>query len=148
MSGIVNIKLVGLSAACLLAATIVDAAAEGLSGTWKGTLDCAKLSFTKGPQKVPVSLTVSGTSVSYARDIYNRDNTAVVGKEEGTWTVGVDGAIKLMSAWKGAGPSPKFTYTASYSGTLANGNGNLKGTQIWSVEGKTENRACSITLKQ
>jgi hypothetical protein len=148
MSGTANIKLVGLSAACLLAATFVGATAESVGGTWKGTLNCAKLSFTKGPQKVPISLTVSGTSVSYSRDIYNRDNTAVVGKEEGTGTVGADGAISLTSAWKGAGPNPKYTYTASYSGKLAKGNGNLKGTQIWSVEGKTENRECSIALKQ
>jgi hypothetical protein len=148
MNGTTKIRLVGAGAACLLAATIVGAAAESFDGTWRGTLGCAKLSFTKGPQKVPISLTVSGTSVSYSRDIYNRDNTAVVGKEEGSGTVGTDGAIKLTSAWKGVGPNPKYTYTASYSGSLAKGSGNLKGTQIWSVEGKTENRDCSIALKQ
>jgi hypothetical protein len=148
MSGIANIKFLWLSAACFLAATVPGAGAESFNGTWHGTLNCGKLSFTKGPQKVPINLTVSGTSVSYSRDIYNRDNTAVVGKEEGTGTVGADGAIKLTSAWKGVGPNPKYTYTASYSGSLAKGSGNLKGTQIWSVEGKTENRECSIVLKQ
>jgi hypothetical protein len=148
MSGPANIKLVGLSAACLLAATIVGAASENFNGTWHGTLTCAKLSFTKGTQKVPIDVTVSGTSASFSRKIYNRDNTAVVGTEEGTGTVGADGAIKLTSSWKGGGPNPKYAYTASYSGTLSKGSGSLKGTQIWHFDGKTENRACSIALKQ
>jgi len=34
-----------------------------------------------------------------------------------------------------------------YSGTLSKGAGSLRGTQIWSFDGKTENRGCSITLK-
>jgi hypothetical protein len=148
MSGPANIKLIGLSATCLLAATIVGAAAENFNGTWHGTLTCAKLSFTKGTQKVPIDVTVSGTSASFSRKIYNRDNTAVVGTEEGSGTVGADGAIKLTSAWKGVGPNPKDTYTASYGGTLSKSNGNLKGTQVWSFDSKTENRACSIALKQ
>ncbi len=148
MRGTANVKRIVLSAAVLLAATGVDVAAEDLSGTWRGTLSCAKLSFTRGPQKVPLDVTVSGTTASYSRQVYNRDNTAVVGTEEGTGTVGADGAINLKSSWKGAGPNPRYTFTASYSGTLAKGSGNLKGVQIWSFDGKTENRACSITLKQ
>jgi hypothetical protein len=148
MSGTAKFKLVGLSAACLVAATIGGAAAESFSGTWHGTLTSAKLSFTRGTQKVPIDVTVSGTSAGFSRKVYSRDNTAVVGTEEGTGTVGADGAIKLTSAWKSNGPNPRYTYTASYSGTLSKGNGSLKGTQIWSFDGKTENRACSMTLKQ
>jgi len=148
MSGITNVTLVGLGAAGLLAATIVGATAEAFDGTWHGTLSCAKLSFTKGPQRVQLDVTVSGASVSYSRDIYNRDNTAVVGKEEGTGSVAADGAITLTSAWKGVGPNPRYTYTASYKGSLSKCNGNLKGIQVWQVDGKTENRDCSIALKQ
>jgi hypothetical protein len=125
----------------------VDAAAENFDGTWRGTFSCAKLSFARGAQKVPINVTISGTSATYSHQVYNQDNTAVVGTEEGTGTVAADGAINLSSVWKSAGPSPRYTFTASYRGALSKGTGNLRGTQIWSFDGKTENRACSITLK-
>jgi Skp family chaperone for outer membrane proteins len=115
-------------------------------GMWRGTLSCAKLSFTRGPLKVPLDVTIQGTSASYSHKIYNQDYTAVIGTEEGSGTVGADGAINLSAVWKSAGPYPRYTFTASYSGTLSKGAGSLQGTQIWRFDGKTENRSCSITL--
>ena len=48
-------------------------AAEGFDGKWTGTISCAKLSFTKGPFKTAIDMTVDKGAVSYARDVYNRD---------------------------------------------------------------------------
>jgi hypothetical protein len=44
---------------------------------------------------------------------------------------------------------PRYAYTASYAGAVAAKSASLKGTQVWkSVDGKTENRACTIALKR
>jgi hypothetical protein len=40
------------------------------------------------------------------------------------------------------------TYTASYEGSFKGTAANLKGTQVWSFDRKTENRACTIALKR
>ncbi len=122
------------------------AAAQSFDGTWKGQMTCAKLSFTKGTQKVAMTLTVSGGKATYSRQVYNRDNTAVVGTEEGTGTIARNGAIALAATYKG--PNPKMTYSASYSGTMRGNAADLSGTQVWTYDGKTENRKCSIALKR
>jgi hypothetical protein len=122
--------------------------AQSRDGTWRGEFACAKLSFTRGPQRVPMTVTVSGSSVNSTRQIYNQDNTAVVGTEEGSGTVGSDGHITLSAKWSSAGPNPRYTYTASYSGTIAGNAANLRGTQVWRFDGKTENRSCTIALKR
>jgi hypothetical protein len=84
---------------------------------------------------------------TYSREVYNQDNTALVGTEEGSGTVTTEGAINLSSVWKSAGSDAHYTFTASYSGTLSKATGSLRGTQIWSFDVKTENRGCLITLK-
>ena len=76
------------------------------------------------------------------------DCARVVGTEEGSGTVAADGAIKLTAIWKSVGDKPRYTYTASYSGKLSRAQGTLRGTQVWSFDHKTENRACSIVLKR
>jgi len=125
--------------------TASGVAAQGFDGTWRGTLTCGKLSFTKGTQRVPLTVTVSGGSARFTRQVYNPNNTAVVGTEEGSGTVSADGAISLSSTWKS--PTGRSSYTASYSGKLAKGGGSLRGTQAWTLDGKGENRSCSIVLK-
>src|ERR1700741_3026287 len=93
-------------AACALAAS--PALAQSYDGTWKGQLSCAKLSFTKGPQKVAMTMTVSGGTATYSRQVYNRDNTRVVGAEEGSGTVSGSGEIKLSTKW--SSPDGKFAF--------------------------------------
>jgi hypothetical protein len=124
------------------------AMAQSFDGTWKGQITCAKLSFTKGTQKVPMTLTISGAQATYSRDVYNRDNTAVVGKEEGTGMIASNGIFTLISTWKSAGANPKYSYVASYSGTINRNVANLRGTQVWKYDRKAENRDCTIALKR
>ncbi len=124
------------------------AMAQSFDGSWHGQITCAKLSFTKGTQKVAMTMTVSGGQATYSRQVYNKDNTAVVGTEEGTGPVASDGAIKLTATWKSPKADPKYTYTASYSGTMTGNAAQLRGTQVWTYEGKSEDRACSIALSK
>jgi hypothetical protein len=111
-------------------------------------MSCAKLSFTKAPQKVPIEMTVSGSHVSFARKVWNQDNSAIVGSEEGRGEIGTKGSLKLFSEWKSAGTHVRYTFHASYIGTLMLGVGLLSGRQVWTANGQTEDRACSISLKK
>jgi hypothetical protein len=90
------------------------AAAEGFDGKWKGTISCAKLSFTKGPFKVPIDMTVDKGAASYVRDVYNRDGSRILGTEEGTGTIGDGGKLTLTGTWKATEERPRYTYSASY----------------------------------
>ena len=132
---------------CLLQAPA--GAADDFDGKWTGTINCAKLSFTKGPFKVPMDMTVEKGTATYVRDVYNKDGTQVVGTEEGTGTIGDGGKLTLTGTWKSTIERPRYSYTASYEGTVSAKSANLKGTQVWkSVDGKSENRACTIALKR
>lgn len=134
-------------AACCLLQPLAVAAAD-FDGKWTGKINCAKLSFTKGPFTVPMDMTVEKGAATYVRDVYNKDGTQVVGKEEGTGTIDA-GKLTLTATWKSSQERPRYSYTASYSGTISAKSANLKGTQVWkSVDGKTENRACTIALKR
>ena len=124
------------------------AAAQGFDGKWTGTISCAKLSFTKGALKVPMDMTVDKDAVTYARDVYNRDGARIVGTEEGKGTIGTDGKLTLAATWRSTQERPRYTYTASYEGGFKGNTATLKGTQVWSFDGKTENRACTIALKR
>jgi hypothetical protein len=124
------------------------ALAEGFDGKWSGTFSCAKLSFTKGPLKVPMDMTVASGAATYSRDVLNADGSRIVGTAEGTGTIGADGKITLSETWKSADERPRYTFTASYAGTVSGNSANIRGTQVWSFDRKTENRACTITLKR
>jgi hypothetical protein len=140
-------KLLSIAACAVVACAFSTSpsAAQSNDGTWRGQLHCNKLSFTKGPQNVPLTLTVSGGSASFTRQVYNPDNTQVMGTEEGSGTVSGN-QIKLSSKWNS--PTGRSAYTASYSGTMAGGAANLHGTQAWTLDGKPESRSCSISLRK
>jgi hypothetical protein len=131
---------------CLLQAPA--AMAESFDGKWTGTFSCVKLSFTKGPLKVPIDMTVANGVVTSTRDVLSADGSRIISTVEGTGTIGADGKITLSETWKSAGERPRYTYTASYAGTVSGNTANIRGTQIWSFDRKTENRACTITLKR
>jgi hypothetical protein len=101
-----------------------SARAEGFDGKWTGTISCTKLSFTKGPFKVPIEMTVANGTATYARDVYNADGSRIVGTEEGKGMIGNDGRLTLTATWKSTDERPRYTYTASYAGRF---NGNAAG---------------------
>jgi hypothetical protein len=135
-----------LAACAGVFAVPAGARAASFDGAWAGQLTCAKLSFTTGTLKIPMDLKIDGGKATYRREVLNRDGTRVVGTEQGSGTVAADGALTLTATWTSAEDKPRFTYTASYAGKLAAGAGTLRGAQIWSFDGKTETRSCTITL--
>jgi hypothetical protein len=90
---------------------------------------------------------VLGSTATFSRKVWNQDNSAVVGTEEGNGEVNGE-AIKLHLVWKSAGAIAKCTFTGSYEGHLKGNKGSLKGTQDWNVDGKGERRACTISLNR
>jgi hypothetical protein len=138
-------KIAAAVALCLSA--LSPARGDALpEGTWHGTLKCEKLPWTKGPQVVPIDIALAGAAVTFARQIYNSNDTAVIGSEEGAGTIAADGTIRLTSAWKAPGPNPHYSFTARYAGTIAASGGSLGGVQVWTAFGKTVDRDCTITL--
>jgi hypothetical protein len=134
--------------ACAILGLTGAAHAQSLDGDWTGQITCAKLSFTKGTMKTAMAMKIEKGQATYSRDVFNADGSRIVGNESGTGTVAADGALTLVATWKSAEEKPRYTYTASYGGKFAGGAITLKGTQVWSHDGQTENRACSIALKR
>jgi hypothetical protein len=141
-------RFLAIAAAGALLLPSSSALTQTFDGKWTGTINCARLSFTKGPLNVPMEMMVSGPAAAYARDVLNVDGSRIIGTEEGTGTVGADGKVSLTATWKSADERPRYTYTATYAGVLNGKSGAIKGAQVWSFDGKTENRNCTITLKR
>lgn len=140
----IRATLCGITVAAALCAA--PAMARSFDGTWHGRMTCAKLSFTKGPQHVRFDLTVANSKASFARKVYNQDNSAVVGSEEGSGPVAGDGTIKLTATWKAAKADSKYSYTATYTGKLSAHAAHLSGTQVWTHAGKHEDRRCTVAF--
>ncbi|HTQ82332.1 MAG TPA: hypothetical protein VMI47_03620 [Pseudolabrys sp.] len=133
------VRIVAPLVPLLLAAAV--AAAQSFDGAYRGTLNCAKLSWTKAPlADEPVSVTIRIGKVSYSRVLYGVDRNQVVGQESGSGTVAADGSIVLNGRSAGA----LGTMTATYRGRLANGSAILDGRQSVTYRGKTEARACTL----
>ena len=141
-------SIMALAAGATILGATASAQAQSFDGAWTGQITCAKLSFITGTLKTAMKMKVEKGQASYSRDVFNKDGSRVVGNESGTGAVAADGALTLNATWKSAEEKPRYTYTASYSGKLSGRAGTLKGTQVWSFDGKTENRSCSITLKR
>jgi hypothetical protein len=78
------------------------ARAQSFDGRYTGKLDCAKLAYTDADLSgEPVSLTISGGKVSYARTLYEHNRSEVVGKETGAGSVTPDGSITLSAVGPG-----------------------------------------------
>ena len=94
---------------CLVAiAYSMPAQAGPLDGKWSGDITCAKLSFTTGTVKVPMSMTVADNKATYSREVLNHDGSRVVGTEEGNGSVAPDGAISIAATWKSATENARY----------------------------------------
>ncbi len=128
----------------LPAAAALPAAATSFDGAYRGTLNCAKLSWTKVPlTNEPVSVAIMDGKVSYSRVLYGVDRNTVVGQESGTGTIAPDGAIELTGGSSGRLGNLK----ATYKGKIEAGAATLNGAQSVTYQGKTEIRACTLQLK-
>jgi hypothetical protein len=138
------IKYSRLLLGALLGAFTLSANADVPNGTYKGMFNCEKLPWTKGPQHVAIEIVVSDDKAKYSRTIYNWDNSAVVGQESGSGSIGSDGTIRVTGGWHGG----RDEYEAVYAGKLNASGGSLRGIQNWTHEGKSYTRECSMTVSR
>ena len=132
------------TAIILQLAAAAPVTAASFDGAYRGTLNCAKLSWTKAPlTNEPVSIAIMDGRVSYSRVLYGVDRTTVVGQESGSGTVEPDGTIALT----GGSTGRLGTMKATYKGKIENGAAILNGAQSVTYQGKTESRACTLQLK-
>jgi hypothetical protein len=140
------VVMIGLAAAAW-AVSGPSAMAQSYDGTWRGKLNCDKLSFARGARSFPMILTVSANAASYARQVRDRAGE-LVGTEEGSGTVDPTGAISLTAKWTSGRPNLKFTYTATYRGRMHPSTAALRGTQVWVRGDQSESRRCRILLSR
>lgn len=141
--------LIPATATALVAMAVVVAVTkpQDIQGSWRGFLSCEKLPFAQGPfVGAPFELTVSGNSATYARKIYSPDTKAVVDTERGTGTVTDYGIVNIAGHF--VPDSAKYSYDASYTGTLANSAATLHGTQQFQIKGETHTRRCTVDLER
>ena len=132
------------AALMLQSAAAAPVSAASFDGAYRGTLNCAKLSWTKAPlTNEPVSVAIMDGKVSYSRVLYGVDRTTVVGQESGAGTIAPDGAIALTGGSSGR----LGTMKATYKGKIESGAAILNGAQSVTYQGKTEIRACTMQLK-
>ena len=125
-------------------AAAVSVSAASFDGAYRGTLNCAKLSWTKAPlTNEPVSIAIMDGKVSYSRVLYGVDRTTVVGQESGSGTVEPDGTIALT----GGSTGRLGTMKATDKGKIESGAAILNGAQSVTYQGKTEIRAWTMQLK-
>jgi len=138
-------RLATLAAALIIQMTaVLPTCAQSFDGTYRGILNCAKLSWTKAPlSNEPVSVAILEGKVSYSRVLYGADRSQVAGQESGSGTVLPDGVIELSVGSTGR----LGTMKATYNGKLESGAGILNGAQSVTYQGKTEIRACTLHLK-
>jgi hypothetical protein len=118
------------------------AAAEGLDGTYRGTLVCDKLNTTQFMLRAPLDVIITGKTAIAARPVFNLKGTFVVGSEIASGTLADDGTIKLSSNWKAGGSS----YQGSYSGVVTEKTATLTGTQAWTMPEGQQTRTCTAAL--
>jgi hypothetical protein len=132
------------AAIILQSAAAAPATAASFDGAYRGTLNCAKLSWTKAPlSNEPVSIAIMDGKVSYSRVLYGVDRSTVVGQESGSGTIEPDGTIALT----GGSAGRLGTMKATYKGKIEGGAAILNGAQSVIYQGKTEIRACTLQLK-
>lgn len=133
-------------AAGLLALILAaPASAQGVDGTYAGTLSCEILAGqTRRQLATDIRITITGTNVSYEREILNPDGGGSTGiKERGTGSV--TGTNLSMAA---AGRGNSWSYEASYNGTITGGTIAMRGVQKWHVNRGNQDRPCTINARR
>jgi hypothetical protein len=137
-------KMTVAAAIMVQAVVLLPASAQTPDGAYRGTLNCAKLSWTKGPlTNEPVSVAIANGKITYSRTLYGADRSMVIGQESGTGTLGRDGVIELSGGSNGGLGNLK----ATYRGKVVDGAVTMIGSQEVSYQGNTEIRACTLQLK-
>ena len=136
----VRVRHVVLAAVTVMAS---PAAAEVLDATYRGTMVCDKLPFTRDKMREAIEVTITGGAARYSHVVRLRNLAVEAAAEQGTGTI--DGQkIDLQGTWKGGGRE----YAAKDSGSFVRRSARLKGMQTWTDGGKTVTRACAGAIKR
>ena len=138
-----TVNAIGVLAAATMAIVGTPAAAMVLDAVYRGTLVCDKLPFTETKMREAIRVVIVGGAAHYTHVVrLNRVAPEAVA-EQGDGTV-TGQNISLQGSWSGG----KRQYKAVYSGTFVRRTARLKGSQTWSVDGKTITRACAGAIKR
>ena len=122
-------------AAALAVLACPTAASAQAQGDFPATILCDQVAFAAGPARDSLRVIVGGGKASYARNLPGGGTESGSGPLSGR-------ALVLI----GAGRGPGYSYTARYSGEVTGRGGLLTGRQTWTRGGKSESRACQLTL--
>jgi hypothetical protein len=131
-------------ASLALLSVSAPARADNLDGVYRGSFVCGKMAQAPEMLRAPFDMIVSGKTALFARPVFNRFGTRVVGSELATGTVDDSGAIKLTSHWSAGA----FSYQGDYSGAINAKIGTLTGTQSWTTPRGSETRGCTVAFVQ
>ena len=122
-------------APAVLAALCPARASAQAQGEFPATILCDRSAIAAGPARDTLLVSIRGGKANYSRKLPGG------GTETGS------GPLTGRSlALVGAGRGPGFSYTARYSGDVTGRGGLLTGRQTWTRDGKSEARACQLTL--
>lgn len=127
----------------LLAPLPVNAQAQ--DGNYTGKISCEIIAGqTRRQLATDIRITISGTNVSYEREILTPDGGGTTGiKERGTGSV--NGGNLSMTA---SGRGNSWSYESSYNGTIASGAISMRGVQKWHVNNGNQDRQCTIAARR
>jgi hypothetical protein len=138
-----TVNAIGVLAAAMMAVVGTPAAAVVLDADYRGTLVCDKLPFTKTKMREAINVRILGGAAHYTHVVRLKAAAAEAAAEQGFGTV-IGQNISLQGSWSGGNRE----YKAAYSGTFVRRTARLKGSQTWTVGGKTFTRACSGAIKR
>lgn len=121
------------------------ARADSFEGAYRGMIVCDKLKEASDILRAPFDMIVTGNTAIFARPVFNRRGTLVLGTELGTGNIDESGRVTLKSAWS----LGKASYHGDYSGNIKGKTGTLAGTQAWKVpDSGEETRNCTVAFAQ
>jgi hypothetical protein len=138
-----TVNAIGMLAAAMMASLGTPAAAQVLDAVYRGTLVCDKLPFTETKMREAIEVTIAGGAARYTHVVRLKAVATEVAAEQGLGMVSGQN-ISLQGSWSGGNRQ----YRAAYSGSFVRRTARLKGSQTWSVDGKTITRACSGAIKR
>ena len=122
---------------------------HSFDGPWYGGFTCDKLPFTSGPLITHIEVNVSGGTASYSRPVLSSVvQNGIEGVEQGAGLIDPRGTINLAGGFAGKPADRLYPFAASYSGVIAGRTAELRGTQVFNVDGQELIRNCSIKLSR
>jgi hypothetical protein len=138
-----NLRTCLFVAALLASIGSLTAVAQPLPAKFRGAYVCGTLPTTRGILRTSLDLMVDGANAWFARPLFNRDGTQVLGSEIAFGTIDADGELRLTSQWNYRGDAA----TGDYRGTITEAGGTLTGAQIWTRPGTAPvSRHCALAV--